>query len=139
VEPDVRLPLTDRELDLMDVLWRRGPSTAAEVREQLQARGLDLAYNTVQTILRILEDKAYVGHTAEGRAHRFHPLVERQAVGASALARTLDRLFGGSAEALVSHLVRQRGLSRDELASLRRLLDEELGPAPAPRRGGRAP
>ena len=66
---------TDRELDVMAVLWSRGPSTVAEVRERLSD---DLAHNTVQTILRILEDKGYVGHTEEGRAHRFHARVKRE-------------------------------------------------------------
>lgn len=116
---------TERELDIMAVLWRRGPSTAAEVREAL-AEEVDLAYNTVLTILRILEDKGHVRHTEEGRAHRFHSRVKQKDAGASAVARTLARLFDGSAEALVTHLVRERGLSRKELKRLRRVVDERL-------------
>ncbi|MEX0912613.1 MAG: BlaI/MecI/CopY family transcriptional regulator, partial [Gemmatimonadota bacterium] len=65
---------TDRELDLMLVLWERGPSTVAEVREALDD---DLAYTTVLTVLRVLEEKGHVAHTEEGRAHRYRALVER--------------------------------------------------------------
>jgi predicted transcriptional regulator len=92
--------------------------------------------------LRILEDKGHVGHKEEGRAHRFRPLVKRTDARASALTRTLDRLFGGSAEALVAQLVQQRGLSREDLKGLRRVVDEELDSRPPqnrsnPTSGGR--
>lgn len=117
---------TERELDLMAVLWDRGPSTAAEVREALSGQGVDLAYNTVLTLLRILEDKGRVDHKEEGRAHRFRAAVKRKEAGASALKRTLDRMFGGSAEALVAQLVQQRGLSKEDLKKLRRVVDEQL-------------
>ena len=117
---------TERELDIMAVLWDAGPSTAAEVREELAGQGVDLAYNTVLTLLRILEDKGHVDHKEEGRAHRFRAAVKRKEAGASALTRTLDRMFGGSAEALVAQLVQQRGLSREDLKRLRRVVDEQL-------------
>lgn len=117
---------TERELDLMAVLWDRGPSTAAGVREALSGQGVDLAYNTVLTLLRILEDKGHVDHKEEGRAHRFRAAVKRKEAGASALRRTLDRMFGGSAEALVAQLVQQRGLSKEDLKRLRRVVDEQL-------------
>ena len=120
------LAFTERELDLMAVLWDRGPSTAAEVREALSGQGVDLAYNTVLTLLRILEDKGHVDHKEEGRAHRFRAAVKRKEAGASALTRTLDRMFGGSAEALVAQLVQQRGLSKEDLKRLRRVVDEQL-------------
>jgi predicted transcriptional regulator len=117
---------TERELDIMAVLWDRGPSTVAEVREALSGQRHDLAYNTVLTLLRILEDKRHVDHKEEGRAHRFRAVVKRKEAGASALTRTLNRLFGGSAEALVTQLVQQRGLSKEDLKSLRRVVDEQL-------------
>lgn len=128
---------TERELDIMAVLWDRGPSTAAEVRVILAGEGVDLAYNTVLTQLRILEDKGHVDHKEEGRAHRYRPLVKRKEARASALSRTLDRLFGGSAEALVTQLVQHRGLSKDELKGLRRVVDEELGSRPSGKSGDR--
>ena len=123
---------TERELDIMAVLWDARPSTAAEVREELAGQGVDLAYNTVLTLLRILEDKGHVDHKEEGRAHRFRAAVKRKEAGASALTRTLDRMFGGSAEALVAQLVQQRGLSKKDLKRLRQVVDEQL----ASRRSG---
>jgi predicted transcriptional regulator len=119
---------TARELDIMSVLWRLGASTVAEVREALASEGTVLAYNTVLTMLRILDEKGYVGHVEEGRAFRFHALVGKRAAGASALASTLNRLFEGSAEALVAQLVEERALSREELKRLRRIVDEQLRP-----------
>ena len=130
---------TARELDVMSALWARGSSTVAEVREELSAHGTVLAYNTVLTMLRILEEKGYVGHAEEGRAFRFHALVEKKAAGASALTRTLNRLFGGSAEALVAQLVEERNLSQKELRRLRHIVDRQLqspehtANAPSPR------
>jgi predicted transcriptional regulator len=122
----VSVAFTERELDLMAVLWDQGPSTAAEVRESLAGQGVDLAYNTVLTLLRILEGKGHVDHQEDGRAHRFRAAVKRREAGASALTRTLDRLFGGSAEALVAQLVQQRDLSKKDLKRLRRILKEQL-------------
>jgi BlaI family penicillinase repressor len=141
LEVEMSVAFTERELDIMAVLWDRGPSTAAEVREALAGQRLDLAYNTVLTQLRILEDKGHVDHKEEGRAHRFRSLVKKKEARASALTRTLDRLFGGSAEALVAQLVQQRGLSKEELKGLRRVVDEELDSRPSgnrtnPKSGG---
>ena len=114
---------TDRELDVMAILWERGPSTVAEVRERIHD---ELAHNTVQTVLRILEDKGFVGHTEEGRAHRFHARVKRELAGATAASRVVDKLFGGSTERLVTHLVSERSIDPQELRRLRRLLDEKI-------------
>ncbi|HEY0779560.1 MAG TPA: BlaI/MecI/CopY family transcriptional regulator [Gemmatirosa sp.] len=122
---------TDRELDVMTVLWAAGPSTVADVRESLAAAGHDLAYTTVLTVLRTLEAKGHVAHEEEGRAHRYRPLVEREAAGRSALRRLLGTVFGGSPELLLTHLVGERGVSEDELRRMRALLDERLGGAPA--------
>jgi predicted transcriptional regulator len=120
----VAISFTERELDIMTVLWDRGPSTAAEVRSALAD---DLAHTTVVTMLRILETKGYVCHTEEGRAHRFAPTVRRDAAGASALRRVVDRLFSGSEERVIAQLVQGGSLDRDRLRRLRRLLDERLG------------
>lgn len=119
----MRVAFTDRELDIMAVLWEHGPSTAGEVREHLDD---DLAYNTVLSMLRILEDKGHVGHTEEGRAHRYFPRVDRDAAGASALERLVDKVFGSSAELLLSHLVTDRKLDAAELRRIRRTLNDRL-------------
>lgn len=113
----------DREMDLMEVLWERGSATAAEVRDALAD---DLAYNTVLTILRRLEQKGYVGHEEEGRAHRYHALVAREAVRGSAVRRLVDRAFDGSAELLLTHLVAESKLDEDQIRRLRELLQEQL-------------
>lgn len=117
------LTFTDRELDVMAVLWERGPSTVAEVRAALED---DLAYTTVLTVLRTLEEKGSVGHEEAGRAYRYHALVAREAAGRSALQRMLGKLFGGSPELLLTQLVDERGMASDELTRLRTLLDERL-------------
>lgn len=118
---DIRF--TARELDIMSVLWERGPSTVSEVQDSLPD---ELAYTTVLTVLRVLEDKGHVTHTTEGRAHRYAPLVERQAAGKSALKRITDRLFAGSPELLLTRLVEDENVSDDELRRMRDLLQRRL-------------
>ena len=119
----MEVAFTDRELDVMDVLWDLGSATVAEVRERLAD---ELAYTTVLTVLRTLEEKGHVGHTEEGKAYRYHALVERQAAGTSVLRRLTRKLFKNSPELLLTHLVSDRDLSEEELQRMRRLLDERL-------------
>ena len=119
----MRINFTDRELDVMNVLWDAGSATVAEVRERLSD---DLAYTTVLTVLRTLEQKGYVGHTGEGRAHRYRPLVKRAAAGRSAVRRLVEKVFDGSPELLLAQLVSDRNLSDEELRRLRKLLAERL-------------
>lgn len=114
---------TDRELDIMRVLWEHGPSTVGEVREHLTD---ELAYNTVLTMMRILEEKGYAGRTEEGRAHRYHALVAKEAAGRSALKRLVDGMFGGSPELLLTNLVSDRKMKRADIERLRKALDERL-------------
>jgi len=119
----MRISFTDRELDVMAVLWDRGSATVAEVRERLPD---DLAYTTVLSVLRTLEEKGHVGHRGEGKAHRYFPLVERRVAGRSALARLIDTVFNGSPELLLTQLVSDRDLSDDQIKKLRRLMDARL-------------
>lgn len=114
---------TDRELDVMSILWREGSGTVAEVRERLTD---PLAYTSVLWVLQTLEAKGFVRHEKEGRAHRYVPLVESEAAGASALGRIVDKVFQGSAELLLAQLVAERGLGSDELQRMRDLLDRRL-------------
>ncbi|HEX6042555.1 BlaI/MecI/CopY family transcriptional regulator [Longimicrobium sp.] len=125
----MEISFTERELDVMGVLWDQGGGTVAEVRERLQD---DLAYTTVLTVLRTLEDKGYVGHVEEGKAYRYHPLVERQAAGSSVLRRMMRKLFKDSPELLLTHLVSDRRLSDDELRRMRALLDAPRDPEDTP-------
>ena len=129
---------TDRELDVMAVLWELGAATVAEVRERLDD---ELAYTTVLTVLRTLEEKGHIAHREIGKAHQYYPRVARQAAGRSALARLVDKIFAGSNELLLTQLVSDRGIPREELERLRAVMDERLSDAPsadaAPRRDRR--
>jgi BlaI family penicillinase repressor len=118
----MEIRFTPRELDIMVVLWSRGPSTVAEVQEALED---ELAYNTVLTMLKVMEGKGYVSRQAEGRAHRYTAEVERDAAGESALGRVTASLFGGSPEKLLLHLV-DADLDADELRRMRDLLDDRI-------------
>ncbi len=119
----MHIAFTDRELDVMKVLWDVGPATVAEVRERIAD---DLAYTTVLTILRTLEQKGYVSHTEDGRAHRYKPLVKREVAGRTALRRLVDKVFDGSPELLLTQLVSDKNLSDEELRRLRKLLADRL-------------
>ena len=126
--------LGDRELDVMAVLWEHGSGTVAEVRERLTA---PLAYTTVLTILRNLEAKGFVSHEEEGKAHRYRPAVEHRTASRTALGTLLHKLFRGSPELLLTHLV-DEPLAPDELRRLKRLLDERVAQMDADEREGGA-
>lgn len=116
----MRIVLADREADLMEILWEHGPSTVAEVRKTLRTK---LAYNTVLTVLRTLESKGYVGHKEEGRAHRYLPLIAREAARRSALHHLSAKLFKGSVELLMTSIVSDDKLSDEQVKRIRALLD----------------
>jgi predicted transcriptional regulator len=111
--------LTDREADVMQVLWDHGPSVVSEVKDRLAD---DLAYTTVLTILRTLEQKGYVKHEEEGRVHRYFASVREDAARKSALQHLTGKMFKGSAELLFTHLVADRRLSKDQIERMRELL-----------------
>ena len=115
----MEIHFTDREIDVMEVLWERGPSLVGEVRDALKD---DLAYTTVLTILRTLEGKRYVGHEQEGRGHRYFAAVKQQAAQRSALRHLTSKLFKGSAELLFTHLVSDHKLSAEQIRKMRKLL-----------------
>jgi BlaI family penicillinase repressor len=113
------IDLTEREAELMEVLWSRGPSTVTEV----QALVVDeLAYTTVLSHLRALESKGYIGHTGEGRAHRYHAVIERVDAQKGGLQALLSRLFQGSSDALLLHLVENEELSPKQVQRIKERL-----------------
>lgn len=118
----MEIVLYDRELEVMEVLWARGSATVAEVRDALKD---EMAYTTVLTVLRRLEEKGYVTHEEEGRAHRYLPAIERQAARESALERLTRKLFHGSHALLLTHLVSRGKLSAAEIRRLREMLDDQ--------------
>jgi predicted transcriptional regulator len=117
------LNLTEAELRLMDAVWDKGSATVQEVADALP-RELGLAYNTVLTTLRILEEKGYLRHkkAKEGRAFIYRPAVTRQQASRSAVHSLLRRFFGNSAEALVLNLLDDEKLEPDEVRRIRGLL-----------------
>jgi BlaI family penicillinase repressor len=108
---------TGRELEILKVLWDQGPASVRTVFEQLEL-DKDLAYNTVQTLLRIMEDKGLVKHRVLGRTFVYTPCFSRD----DSTARFLERVFDGAADQLVQSLLRNESLSEDELAKLHALI-----------------
>ena len=115
--------LTPREIELMNVLWERGPSTVAEVRDALDDGS---AYTTILTFLRLLEEKGHVAREVEGRAHRYGALIDRDQASSSAIDRVLGQFFSGSPEELLTQMVSEHDLDDATLRRLRKLLDERL-------------
>jgi predicted transcriptional regulator len=113
--------LTEVEQRLMEVLWNAGSGTVSEVLGALDSPR-PLAFNTVQTTLRILEQKGYVRHTEEGRAFRYFPAVARNEVSQNAVHSIVRRFFDGSPGALALALLKNEDLSESELAQIRALI-----------------
>lgn len=121
--PKRSVTLTEAELPLMEVLWQRGPSTVQQVLDALPGDRL-LAYNSVLTIIRILEKKGYVAHAKDGRAHVFMPVVERSDATRSEVRHLVQRLFRDSHELLVLNILEDSGLNADELQRLKQYLKD---------------
>jgi BlaI family transcriptional regulator, penicillinase repressor len=117
----MRTALTNREADLMQVLWKHGPCLVAEVRTHLQD---DLAYTTVLSLLRTLEMKDFVRRTREGRSHRYAARVQQQVARRNALRHLTEKLFEGSPELLVAQLVADDRLTPQQIDRMRLLLGE---------------
>lgn len=113
--------LTDRELDIMQVLWDRGPCRVSDVRGNLED---PLAHNTVLTMLGILEEKGFVRREADGRGHRYFALVPEKAARQSAVRHLVRKFFRGSSELLFTHLVSEQRLSPAQTKRLRQLLQD---------------
>lgn len=117
----------------MHVLWDHPGSTVGAIVEKMVGPARP-AYNSVLTILRILEKKGYVSHEKEGRAFVYAAVVDRQQARRGALSHILFRFFNGSREALVQDLLGHEDVSADELARVRALLDEQVSPLKGRRR-----
>lgn len=117
---------TGREMDVLKVLWERGPSTVREVLDGIVESGAEeLAFNTVQTTLRIMEGKQLVKHRAEGRSFIYSARFSRE----ESASRFLDRVFDGAASDLVMTLIRAERISHDELDRMQEMIAAaRLGP-----------
>lgn len=116
--------LTERELEVMHVFWSRSASTVADVRDALAESGLDRAYTTIATLVRILADKGFLVQTNEERPFTYRPAQSYEEVSRKLLGDVLDRVFRGSRELLLVRLMEQKALSARERAWLEDLLRE---------------
>jgi BlaI family penicillinase repressor len=115
--------LTDGETRIMNVLWARGRATVGEV-VSLLPKHRPVAYNTVQTMLRILESKGYVSHDQAGRAFVYYPIVGQHAARRKALGHLLDALFDSSPSLLMLDLLEDERLGPAEIKRLKQMIDE---------------
>jgi len=116
--------LTPQELEIMKVVWDKGPATVRDVYEALRARRR-IAYTTVMTMMNVLERKGHLKKRAEGRSFRYQPARPRAQVVKAMVREFLDRVFGGSAQPLLVHLIEDRQLSDEDLRELSRRIREE--------------
>jgi predicted transcriptional regulator len=114
--------LTEAELRIMNVLWDKGSATVHDVLNGLPAKPL-LAYNSVLTIVRILEKKGYVKHLKDGRSHVYIPQVDRKNATRFEVLHLVSRFFGNSHELLALNILEEKGIDQEELDRLRQLLE----------------
>jgi predicted transcriptional regulator len=115
--------LTEGELPLMEVLWKKGQATVGDVVASLTTDP-PLAYSTVLTTLRILEAKGYLRHTKKGRAFVYEPVIVQEEAGRKALGYLVSRFFGGSRELLVMNLLKEEKIGRAELRRIKKMIAE---------------
>jgi predicted transcriptional regulator len=115
--------LTDGELPLMEVLWKKGQATVGDVVASLTTDP-PLAYSTVLTTLRILEAKGYLRHTKKGRAFVYEPVIVQEEASRKALGYLVNRFFGGSRELLVMNLLKEEKIGRAELRRIKKMIAE---------------
>ena len=108
-----------RELDVLKALWALGCGSVREVREKMCPDG-ELAFNTVQTLLRIMEDKGLIRHRSEGRTFIYEPIYSRDRV----TARLLDRVFDGALDQAILSLLQAKDSTEEELRGLERMIAE---------------
>src|SRR5580658_9188647 len=111
--------LTERELEVMRVFWNRGEQTPTEVRDELARTGLDRAYTTIATLVRILTDKGFLEQlSTDERSFRYRPLRSYEEVSGRLLGDLVERVFGGSREQLLLRLLDQKKLTAKERSIL---------------------
>jgi predicted transcriptional regulator len=115
------LALTDGEMRLMQVLWKKGRATVGDVWQALPGSRKP-AYNSVQTLLRILEEKGYVRHEKEGRAFVYVPAVAKAEVRDTAISRLVGQFFDGKAGLLALNLVERGDVDEQELTRLKQMI-----------------
>jgi predicted transcriptional regulator len=114
--------LTEAELKLMNVIWELGDATVADVLAALKGKPV-LAYNTVLTTMRILEQKGYLDRTKRGRSHSYRARVSRLQARSKAVQHMVSSLFDGSPELLVLNVLKDERLSPNEIERLKKMID----------------
>ncbi len=120
--------LTDLEIDIMNVVWRLRRATVRQIVDALRIQR-PLAYTTVQTVLTILTQKGVVQYTREGRAYVYSAIIQPEGVRQETIKAVVDKLFAGSSQSLVLHLIESDTLTAEEAESLRNLLDRRVSEA----------
>ena len=118
--PKQSATLTEAELRIMDVLWRKGSGTVQQVLDWLPSV---LAYNSVLTTIRILEKKGHVKHVKDGRAHIYEPIIGRKEATRSEIRHLVGRFFRNSHEALVLNILQDEAIDAGDLKRLREMLE----------------
>ncbi len=119
--PKQSVTLTEAELRIMEVLWRKGSGTVQQVLDWLPE---NLAYNSVLTTIRILEKKGHVKHVKDGRAHVYAPVIGREEATRSEIRHLMSRFFRNSREELLLNILRDEEVDAAELKRLRAMLDQ---------------
>lgn len=117
--------LTQRELEVMHACWRLGEPTAADVRDELERQGRDLAYTTVATLVRILCDKGFLEQTNQERPFTYRPIRSFDEVSGNLVWDLVERLFGGKREQLLVRLLDEKKLTAKERAAIEEILKEQ--------------
>jgi predicted transcriptional regulator len=117
----VQKPLTATELEMMNVMWRIGPCSVHQVLEALRPQR-QLAYTSVSTIIRILEQKGWVRSRKEGRGHLYEPTITKESYQVASLQHLVNKVFDGTPTLLVQRLVDSEQLDPEELDRIRRAL-----------------
>jgi BlaI family penicillinase repressor len=115
--------MSPAETEILRLVWQLGEATVQQIHEALPA-GRKVAYKTVQTLLRRLEDKGYLAHKTEGKAHVFVPAVKRQAVVKRTVLDFVDRLFGGDPRPLMQFLAEDGRIDAEDIEVLKKLIDK---------------
>ena len=115
--------MSPAETEILRLVWQLGTATVQQIQEALPAHR-KVAYKTVQTLLRRLEEKGYLTHKVEGKAHVFCPAVKREAVVKRTVLDFLDRLFGGDPRPLMQFLAREGHVDAEDLEELKKLIDK---------------
>lgn len=131
---DKALKVTDAELALLEVLWTSGPATVRQVADAVYPGGGASEYGTVHKLLERLETKKCIRRERSGRDVLARVIVQRDDLLGRELEALVDKMCGGSLQPLVTHLIRAKGLTTEELRELQALIDELAGPAKARRR-----